>query len=49
MTRPSTRLLMRLVMRRGRHTTDVTQDYDYTDWGAVDGFAHECSALLGGS
>ena len=26
-----------------------TENYDYTDWGAVDRFAHECSALLGGS
>ncbi len=45
----ATRLPMRLVMRRGQHPTDVTQDYDYTDWGAVDRFAHECAALLGGS
>jgi menaquinone-dependent protoporphyrinogen oxidase len=39
------RLVMRLLMHRGRHPTDVTRDYDYTDWGAVDRFAHDCARL----
>jgi menaquinone-dependent protoporphyrinogen oxidase len=42
-----TRLLMRLMMRRGNHPTDVTQDYDYTDWDAVERFGHECAAMAG--
>ena len=42
----ATRLLVRLLMRKEGHPTDVSHDYDYTDWGAVDRFAHECSALL---
>ena len=41
-----TRLLVRLMMRKAGHPTDVRQDYDYTDWGAVDRFGHECSAML---
>jgi menaquinone-dependent protoporphyrinogen oxidase len=42
----ATRLLVRLMMRRAGRPTDVSHDYDYTDWGAVDRFAHECAALL---
>ena len=38
----TTRLLMRLLMRRGHHPTDASRDYDYTDWAAVDRFAHDC-------
>jgi menaquinone-dependent protoporphyrinogen oxidase len=45
----ATRLVMRLLMRRGQHPTDVTQDHDYTDWEAVDRFAHECAAMLPGA
>ena len=41
-----TRLLVRLMMHKGGHPTDVSQDYDYTDWEAVDRFAHEFTALL---
>ena len=31
-----TRTLMRLLMRHEGHPTDTSQDYDYTDWGAVE-------------
>lgn len=41
-----TRLLMRVLMRRGEHPTDVTHDYDYTDWDSVDSFAHDCEQML---
>jgi menaquinone-dependent protoporphyrinogen oxidase len=42
----ATRALMRLLMRRMHHPTDSSQDYDYTDWGAVDRWAHELTATL---
>jgi menaquinone-dependent protoporphyrinogen oxidase len=42
----ATRLLMRLLMRRMHHPTDASRDYDYTDWGAVDRWAHEFTAML---
>jgi menaquinone-dependent protoporphyrinogen oxidase len=42
----ATRLVMRLMMRKGGHPTDTSHDYDYTDWGAVDRFAHEFAATL---
>jgi menaquinone-dependent protoporphyrinogen oxidase len=41
----ATRLLMRLLMKRGGHPTDASHDYDYTDWDAVEDFARECAAL----
>ena len=37
----ATRALMRLLMRRMHHPTDSSQDYDYTDWDAVERWAHE--------
>jgi menaquinone-dependent protoporphyrinogen oxidase len=40
-----TRLLMRMLMRRGDHPTDVTRDYDYTDWDAVEAFAKRVAAI----
>lgn len=40
-----TRQLMRLLMRRMGHPTDVSRDYDYTDWDAVDLLAREVAAL----
>lgn len=43
----TTRLVMRVLMRRGGHPTDIGRDYDYTDWEAVDRFARECAGLLG--
>ena len=42
----ATRALMRLLMRRMHHPTDASQDYDYTDWNAVDRWAHELAAVL---
>ena len=40
-----TRLLMRLLMRKGGHPTDASRDYDYTDWDAVQEFGRACAAL----
>jgi menaquinone-dependent protoporphyrinogen oxidase len=42
----ATRLLMRLLMHRMQHPTDASRDYDYTDWNAVDRWAHEFVAAL---
>ena len=42
----ATRVVMRLLMRRMHHPTDASQDYDYTDWDAVEHWAHELSATL---
>jgi menaquinone-dependent protoporphyrinogen oxidase len=42
-----TRQLMRLLMRRMRRPTDASQDYDYTDWDAVDRLGHQIGALAG--
>jgi menaquinone-dependent protoporphyrinogen oxidase len=44
-----TRLLMRLLMRHGHHPTDSSRDYDFTDWDAVERFAHECAHTLVGA
>jgi menaquinone-dependent protoporphyrinogen oxidase len=41
-----TRLVMRVLMRRGDHPTDVTEDYDYTDWDDVERFGRAYAALL---
>jgi menaquinone-dependent protoporphyrinogen oxidase len=41
-----TRTLMRLMMRRGGHPTDTSQDYDYTDWEAVERFGREFATLV---
>jgi menaquinone-dependent protoporphyrinogen oxidase len=38
-----TRTLIRLMMRRQGHPTDTSRDFDYTDWDAVERFAHECA------
>ena len=43
-----TRLLMRMLMRRGDHPTDVTRDYDYTDWEAVEAFTRRFAAMVAG-
>ena len=40
-----TRLLVRLLMKKGGHPTDTSRDYDYTNWDAVEAFAHEIAAL----
>ena len=42
----ATRALMRLLMRRMHHPTDTSQDHDYTDWGAVERWAHELAATF---
>jgi menaquinone-dependent protoporphyrinogen oxidase len=42
----STRVLIRLMMRRGGHPTDTSHDYDYTDWDAVDRLAREFAAQV---
>jgi menaquinone-dependent protoporphyrinogen IX oxidase len=41
-----TRTLMRLLMKRGGHPTDTSQDYDYTDWDAVERLGREFAALV---
>ena len=41
-----TRVLIKLMMHRGGHPTDTSQDDDFTDWEAVDDFARQCAALL---
>lgn len=41
----ATRLIMRVMMRRGDHPTNIRREYDYTDWDAVEAFARECAAL----
>ena len=40
-----TKLLMRLLMKRGHHPTDTSQDYEYTDWEQVESFARRCAAM----
>jgi menaquinone-dependent protoporphyrinogen oxidase len=40
-----TRLLIKLMMKRGGHPTDTSRDHDFTDWDAVDRFAEECAGL----
>jgi menaquinone-dependent protoporphyrinogen oxidase len=41
-----TRLLIKMMMRRGGHPTDSSQDHDYTDWDAVWRFGGEIAAML---
>jgi menaquinone-dependent protoporphyrinogen oxidase len=41
----ATRLVMRLLMHRGHHPSDVSRDFDFTDWDAVDTFARACAEL----
>jgi menaquinone-dependent protoporphyrinogen oxidase len=40
-----TKLVMRLMMRRDHHPTDTSQDYEYTDWDAVEVFGRKCAAM----
>jgi menaquinone-dependent protoporphyrinogen oxidase len=40
-----TRLVMRLLMKRDGHPTDIGRDFVYTDWDAVDAFATACAEL----
>jgi menaquinone-dependent protoporphyrinogen oxidase len=41
-----TRLLVKLMSRRGHNPTDTSRDYDFTDWDAVERFGRECAELL---
>lgn len=41
-----TRTLMRLMMRRGGRPTDASQDYDYTDWDAVENIGREFASRI---
>jgi menaquinone-dependent protoporphyrinogen oxidase len=41
-----TRLLIKMMMRRGGHPTDSSQDYDYTDWDEVVRFGRRVAELL---
>jgi menaquinone-dependent protoporphyrinogen oxidase len=41
-----TRLIMRLMMHKAGHPADISRDYDYTDWDAVERFARACAAML---
>ena len=40
---------MRLMMRRGGHPTDISRNFDYTDWAAVERFGRDLSALVAGT
>jgi len=40
------RLLMRMIVGIAGGDTDMTQDYEYTDWNAVDRFADEFARRL---
>ena len=40
-----TRVLVRLMMSRGGHPTDVSHDYDYTDWDGLDRFGRDFAGL----
>ncbi len=39
------RRIMRSIVRREGGDTDMTHDYEYTDWGAVDQFARDVLAM----
>jgi menaquinone-dependent protoporphyrinogen oxidase len=41
-----TRLLIKMMMHRGGHPTDASQDYDYTDWDEVVRFGRRVADLL---
>jgi menaquinone-dependent protoporphyrinogen oxidase len=40
------RRIMRAIARKEGDDTDLTRDYEYTDWAAVDQFAHDMGALV---
>ena len=42
----ATRLVIRLMMRKGGHPTDTSRDHDFTDWAAVERFAREFAGAL---
>ena len=37
---------MRSIARKEGGDTDLTRDYEYTDWAAVDQFAHDMGTLV---
>ncbi len=41
-----TRLLMKRIARKEGAPTDTSRDYEMTDWGRVDGLAHEVEARI---
>ena len=41
---PFTRIMMRLLMKRGGHPTDTSHDHDFTDWDAVKRLGRELAA-----
>jgi menaquinone-dependent protoporphyrinogen oxidase len=45
---PITRWIMRSITRSRGGPTDTSQDYEYTDWNAVDRFAKDLTGALGG-
>ena len=40
------RRIMRSIVRKEGGDTDLTRDYEYTDWAAVDQFAHDIGTLV---
>jgi menaquinone-dependent protoporphyrinogen oxidase len=42
----ATRLVIRLLMRKGGRPTDTSRDHDFTDWAAVERFAREFAGAL---
>ena len=41
------RHVMRAIVKREGADTDMTKDYEYTDWAAVEAFAKDVAALVG--
>ena len=41
-----TRWIMKMISRRNGGPTDTTQDYEFTDWNAVDRFANDLAGAL---
>ena len=41
-----TRLLIKMMMHKGGHPTDSSQDYDYTDWDAVWAFGRDVAGMI---
>ena len=41
-----TRLLIKMMMHKGGHPTDSSQDYDYTDWDAVWAFGRDVAGMV---
>ncbi len=41
-----TRLILKLISRRAGHTTDTSQNHEFTDWNRVEQFASEFARML---